>query len=61
MLSYPKQSPWYAYTHPDEKREYDFFTEEIDEIMTIKPHFDYYDIEGFKKNMYLWQKKKTYS
>ena len=61
MLSYSKQSPWYAYTHPDEKREYDFFTDEIDESLTIKPHFDYYDIDGFKKIKSLWNKKKTFS
>ena len=61
MLSYSKQSPWYAYTHPDEKREYEIFTEEIDEAVTIKPHFDYYDIDGFKKTKSLWNKKKSLS
>ena len=59
ILTYPPT--WYAYTHPDDKREYDFFTDEIDESLTIKPHFDYYDIDGFKKIKSLWNKKKTLS
>ena len=29
MLSYSKQSPWYAYTHPNEQ-EHDFFTTDVD-------------------------------
>ena len=48
MLSYSKQSPWYAYTHPNEQ-EHDFFTTEIDDSMTLKPKFDYYDVDEFRK------------
>ena len=61
MLSYPKQSPWYAITHPDEKREYELFTEEIDESLTLRPHFEYYDIDGFKKLKNQWNSKKSLS
>ena len=61
MLSYSKQSPWYYYTHPDEKREYELFTEDIDESLTIKPQFDYYDVDGFIKMKSLWNKKKSFS
>ena len=42
MLSYSKQSPWYAYTHPNDS-EHDFFTAEVEDTMTIRPNFDYYD------------------
>ena len=58
MLSYSKQSPWYAYTHPNEQ-EHDFFTTELDDSMTLKPNFDYYDIDEFKKTKNLWNKKKS--
>ena len=59
MLSYSKQSPWYAYTHPDEN-DRDFFTDEIDDGMTVKPNFDYYDVNEFKKTKSLWNNKKTH-
>ena len=56
MLSYSKQSPWYAHTHPNEN-EFNFFTEEIDDAISIKPQFDYYDIDEFKKAKSLvWNK-----
>ena len=58
MLSYSKQSPWYAYTHPNEQ-EHDFFTTDIDDTMTLRPTFDYYDIEEFRKIKKLWNKKKS--
>ena len=57
MLSYSKQSPWYTYTHPNEK-EHDFFTAEIEDT-SIKPNFDYYDVTEFKKIKTLWNKKKS--
>ena len=60
MLSYSKQSPWYAYTHPNEQ-EHDFFTAEINDSMTMKPKFDYYDIDEFKKVKTLWNNKKSLS
>ena len=56
MLSYSKQSPWYAYTHPNEQ-EHDFFTTDVDDAMTLKPNFDYYDIDEFRKAKKLWNKK----
>ena len=56
MLSYSKQSPWYAYTHPNEQ-EHDFFTAELEESMTMRPNFDYYDIDQFRKVKPLWNKK----
>ena len=58
MLSYSKHSPWYAYTHPNEK-EHNFFTAELEEELTIKPHFDYYDIDGFKRSKSIWNKKTS--
>ena len=58
MLSYSKQSPWYAHTHPDEQ-EHDFFTTDIDDAMTLKPKFDYYDIDEFRKVKRLWNNKKS--
>ena len=58
MLSYSKQSPWYAYTHPDEQ-EHDFFTTDTVDNMTLKPNFDYYDIDQFRKVKNLWNKKKS--
>ena len=58
MLSYSKQSPWYAYTHPNEQ-EHDFFTTEFDDTMTLRPNFDYYDIDEFRKIKNLWNKKKS--
>ena len=58
MLSYSKQSPWYAYTHPNEQ-EHDFFTTDIDDAMTLKPNFDYYDIDEFRKVKRLWNTKKS--
>ena len=58
MLSYSKQSPWYAYTHPNEQ-EHDFFTTEFEESMTLKPNFDYYDIDEFRKAKNMWNKKKS--
>ena len=58
MLSYSKQSPWYAYTHPDEQ-EHDFFTTDTVDNMTLKPNFDYYDIDQFRKTKNLWNKKKS--
>ena len=49
MLSYSKQSPWYAYTHPNDN-EHDFFTaDEAEDTMTLRQNFDYYDIDEFKK------------
>ena len=61
MLSYSKDSPWYAYTHPDEKSEHEFFTDDFDKSLTIRPRFDYYDIDEFKKVKSLWRKNKTIS
>ena len=58
MLSYSKQSPWYAYTHPNDQ-EHAFFTDEFEESMTIRPNFDYYDIDQFRKIKSLWNKKKS--
>ena len=60
MLSYSKQSPWYAYTHPNEQ-EHDFFTTEFEDSMTSKPNFDYYDIDEFRKAKTIWNKKKSLS
>ena len=61
MLSYSKQSPWYAHTHPDEN-EFNFFTAEIDDAISIKPQFDYYDIDEFKKAKSLvWKKTNSVS
>ena len=58
MLSYSKQSPWYASTHPNEQ-EHDFFTTDIDDAMTLKPNFDYYGIDEFRKVKCLWKNKKS--
>ena len=58
MLSYSKQSPWYAYTHPNEQ-EHDFFTAEFEESMTMRPNFDYYDIDQFRKTKKLWNKNNS--
>ena len=56
MLSYSKQSPWYAYTHPNDQ-EHDFFTAELEETMTMRPNFDYYDIDQFRRVKNTWNKK----
>ena len=58
MLSYSKNSPWYAYTHPNEQ-EHDFFTAELEESMTMRPNFDYYDIDQFRRVKNTWNKKKS--
>ena len=58
MLSYSKQSPWYAYSHPNDN-EYDYFTDELGEPMSLRPNFDYYDIDEFKKVKTLWNKSKS--
>ena len=59
MLSYSKQSPWYAYTHPNDA-EHDFFTaDEAEDTMTLRPNFDYYDVDEFKKVKKLWNTKKS--
>ena len=49
----------FAYTHPNEQ-EHDFFTTEIDDSMTLKPKFDYYDVDEFRKIKNLWNKKKSF-
>ena len=36
-----------------------FFTAELEEELTIKPHFDYYDIDEFKKSKSIWNKKTS--
>ena len=56
MLSYSKQSPWYAYTHPNSP-EHDYFTTDVDDALTLKPNFDYYNIDEFRKAKNLWNKK----
>ena len=56
MLSYSKNSPWYAYTHPNDS-DRDLFTAEPDETYVLRPNFDYYDIDSFKKQKSLWKNK----
>ena len=58
MLSYSKQSPWYAYSHPNDN-EHDYFTAELEEPMSLRPNFDYYDIDEFNKVKTLWNKSKS--
>ena len=58
MLSYSKQSPWYAYTHPHEE-DYDFFADDLGESYTVKSNFDYYDVDCFRNRKSLWSKQKT--
>ena len=51
----------YAYTHPNDN-DRDFFTDEInDATTTVKPNFDYYDVNEFKKAKSIWNKTKTLS
>ena len=58
MLSCSKQSPWYAYTHPNDD-EHDFFTaDEVEDTMTLKPNFDYYDVDSFR-NRKNWRLNKS--
>ena len=61
MLSYSKQSPWYAYTHPYDNETSNFVSDDIDQCYTIKSNFDYYDIGGFKKTKSLWNRQKSIS
>ena len=58
MLSYSKQSPWYAYTHPHEE-DYDFFADDLGESYVAKSNFDYYDVDCFRNRKSLWEKQKT--
>ena len=60
MLSYSKQSPWYAYTHPYED-DHDFLGTEFDDSYTMKPNFDYYDVDSFRNRKNLWNKQHSMS